>query len=69
MLNSVPSKHQRPYAVLGIFVGGLVAALLPKDLPGEYDSLVRAAIVGVSAGSAAALILWFQARNSTTTSK
>ena len=48
-----PSRRDlaaRSLPLLGLFVGGLVSAMLPRGAFGMHDVAVRAAITGAAAG-------------------
>ncbi len=47
---------RRALPALGIFAGGLVHSLLPAGAFGKHDRALRAVIVGLVSGAAAALI-------------
>lgn len=48
---------RRVLPVLGIFAGAAVHSSLPQGAFGTYDMLVRAAIIGIVAGTTALVLL------------
>ncbi len=66
VLESQQFRIRRILPVLGIFDGGAVHSILPHGVFGAYDTLVRASITAIVAGSTA-LVLGFVFRSPPTT--